>query len=121
MADNKFFLKEVKYEPNIGTGSGIGVVLTSNEMKQFMQESVGLEAVQEARRYAKRSHDIDSEVVMGSSRWVTNVTNSATNAIAEEYGSKSKPPAAPLGHVLNYFRLRDPNRRQQIIARLLGR
>lgn len=120
MATQRYFTKQVKYEPNVGTGSGIDLILRGNHMKEFMEGEVGLAGAAVARQHTDKPNEITAEPIQTVTRWAVNIINEASNAMAQEYGAGSAP-LAPLGHVLNFFRQIDPNRRQQLINRLLGR
>src|SRR5215467_6847539 len=103
-------IKAVHYEPNIGPGSGIGVILRGDKMRAFMAE-VGAHGVLIARPHTSHPDNIVTEHAMEFTRWTANVINLNTYALREEYGSgNSVAPRAPLGHVVNWFREHDPNR-----------
>ena len=110
----------VKYEPNIGTNSGIGIILKSTKMREFMA-TVAAHGETIARQYAPHAITISSEELMGNTRWTALVNNESANAMIEEYGAGKTTPKAPLGHVVQWFRDHDPNSHRPQLRRLLGR
>jgi hypothetical protein len=114
----------VKYKSNVGSGSGIDAILKSNEMREFMQ-GTGEFGVSIATQFTKNPREIESETLAAMeskwTRWTTQVINRSPNALREEYGNGHNVPTAPLGHVINWFREHDPNRRKPLISRLMGR
>lgn len=98
----------VRYEPN---SAGIVELLQSRDMHTHMA-GVGGEVGTVAASVTSRAQ-IETETVQAFGRWCVNITNTAPDALRQEYGGRNTAPLAPLGRALNQVRAADPNRRRR--------
>jgi hypothetical protein len=108
------------YVPITGSGSGLAVLMKSNDMRAFMA-GVGAQAVRVAQSYSPTPGSIHAEVTLDWNRQCANIVNVANDAMQQEYGGKGRPPLAPLGHVQVALWVTDPNRHRSFLRRLIGR
>lgn len=99
----------VVYHPD---SSGIVALLQSGQMRSHMA-GVGGDAASVARASAPRAAmEVDTTFAFG--RWCVNITNTAKDALRQEYGGRNTAPLAPLGRALNAIRAADPNSRRAL-------
>jgi hypothetical protein len=110
---------EVEYHPNVGPESGLALLMRSPEMWSMMRR-VGQQAANVASSYSSTPEAFTVTPTRAFGRWCVNVTNTAPDAIWQEFGTRRRTALAPLGRALVQLWSKDPNRRKSALARLLG-